>query len=368
MLTGADEFPFHQTAEPMAFAGTDRNFYDRFFFNGYSADGDLFFAIALGLYPQLDIMDGAVCVLKDGKQHNVRVSKRMNGERSALQVGPLSIDIQKPLLSSKIVLESCDSDISLELIFEARHAPVEEPRFTRRVGTRGFMDYTRLTQNINWTGEIRLGSEIIKVEPANVLGTRDRSWGIRPVGMKDSQPPAQGSLSQFFWLWNPCNFEDYVAFSHTNDDNFGRPWNRRAGIEKLGGELQEFENVEYEYKWFDNSRRIKSVRAILQHDCHEATIELTPFQNFYMSGLGYTHPDWGHGMDHGDSAFSYDVIDTAQCSDVDPLYFHIQAIARAELSFDGIKRSGLGVVEQLFIGAHQPSGMGDGLALLRGDA
>ena len=36
MLTKADDFPLHQTPEPMAFAGTDRNFYDRFFFNGYA--------------------------------------------------------------------------------------------------------------------------------------------------------------------------------------------------------------------------------------------------------------------------------------------------------------------------------------------
>jgi hypothetical protein len=36
MLTPADDYPLHQTPEPMAFSGADRNFYDRFFFNGYS--------------------------------------------------------------------------------------------------------------------------------------------------------------------------------------------------------------------------------------------------------------------------------------------------------------------------------------------
>ena len=84
MITGADDYPFHQTPDPMAFAGTDRNFYDRFFFNGYTPDGEVFFAVAFGLYPQLDVMDGAFCVLKDGKQHNVRVSRKMNADRSML--------------------------------------------------------------------------------------------------------------------------------------------------------------------------------------------------------------------------------------------------------------------------------------------
>ena len=34
-LTKGDDFPIHQTAEPVAYSGTDRNFYDRYFFNGY---------------------------------------------------------------------------------------------------------------------------------------------------------------------------------------------------------------------------------------------------------------------------------------------------------------------------------------------
>ena len=51
MLTNGDDYPIHQTPEPVAFAGSDRNFYDRYFFNGYSADGALFFAAALGVQP-----------------------------------------------------------------------------------------------------------------------------------------------------------------------------------------------------------------------------------------------------------------------------------------------------------------------------
>ena len=58
MLTAGDEYPIHQTPEPVAFSGSDRNFYDRFFFNGYSADGSVFFAAAMGVYPHLNVIDG----------------------------------------------------------------------------------------------------------------------------------------------------------------------------------------------------------------------------------------------------------------------------------------------------------------------
>jgi len=76
-LTRGDDFPIHQTAEPVAYAGTDRNFYDRYFFNGYEAsgDGDAFFAAAFGVYPHLNIADAAFCWMKDGKQVNLHASR-----------------------------------------------------------------------------------------------------------------------------------------------------------------------------------------------------------------------------------------------------------------------------------------------------
>ena len=68
VLTRADDFPIHQTSEPIAYAGTDRNFYDRYFFNGYSAEqgSTAFFAAAMGFYPHLNIADAAFVVVRNG--------------------------------------------------------------------------------------------------------------------------------------------------------------------------------------------------------------------------------------------------------------------------------------------------------------
>jgi len=73
MLNRLDDYPIHQTPVPVAQAGTsDPNFYDRYFFNGYSRSGDLFFAAALGVYPNRGVMDAAFSVVSDGRQHVVR--------------------------------------------------------------------------------------------------------------------------------------------------------------------------------------------------------------------------------------------------------------------------------------------------------
>ena len=139
MLTKGDDYPLHQTPEPMAVSGGNRNFYDRYFFNGYSADGDIFFAAALGVYPQLDIMDAAFCVSIGGWQHNLRASKRMSSERLELEVGPIKIEIVKPLKTIRLIVsedKESGCPITADIAFTARHDPIEEPRFTRREGPR----------------------------------------------------------------------------------------------------------------------------------------------------------------------------------------------------------------------------------------
>lgn len=46
MLNKLDDFPIHQTPEPVAHPATsDRNAYDRTWFNGYANDGSYYFGI-----------------------------------------------------------------------------------------------------------------------------------------------------------------------------------------------------------------------------------------------------------------------------------------------------------------------------------
>ena len=87
MLTKADDYPIHQTPEPIAVAGTDRNFYDRYFFNGYARDGEVFFAVAMGIYPHLNVIDAAFSVIRAGRQHNVRASRCLSMERMDTRAG-----------------------------------------------------------------------------------------------------------------------------------------------------------------------------------------------------------------------------------------------------------------------------------------
>ncbi|GIS75208.1 MAG: hypothetical protein CM1200mP12_09270 [Gammaproteobacteria bacterium] len=58
---------------------------------------------------------------------------------------------------------------------------------TMKSGPRITMDSTRLTQHGRWKGKIQFQEEKIIIEPETYMGSRDRSWGVRPVGLPDSQ-------------------------------------------------------------------------------------------------------------------------------------------------------------------------------------
>ena len=75
-----------------------------------------------------------------------------------------------------------------------------------------------------------------------------------------------------------------------------------------------------------------------------------------MKGVGYGHPEWGHGKNHGEVAAGYDEY---QIAEVTPDNVHIQAFCHARMiTKDGVKE-GRGVLEQLIIGPHATSGFTD---------
>jgi hypothetical protein len=357
-LTKGDDFPIHQSPEPIAYSGTDRNFYDRYFFNGYGAEGELFFAAAMGIYPHLNIADAAFCVVRDGVQVNLHASRWLNMERMDMQVGPIAIEVLEPLQKLKLKVDSPEHGIKAEIVFEGRAFPIEEPRFIRRNGPRAFMDYTRLTQNGHYTGWIELDGKRESVD--GFMGTRDRSWGIRPVGARDTQEVVPPVSPQFFWIWSPTNFKSGSFFFHTNDDAAGEAWNRRAVWAREGANLDglgEIDDCSISIDWKSNTRHAKGATVTLNEAGMTRQIIYEPQYEFYMLGLGYGHPKWGHGQHHGQLVVEREDFKLADIDPRAPHHLHVQAISKVTYKDSkGFEEVGRGVLEQLVLGPHAPSG------------
>jgi hypothetical protein len=356
MLTKGDDYPLHQTPEPVAYVGAARNFYDRFFFNGYNQDGSVFFAAAMGIYPYVNILDGAFSVVIDGIQHNVYGSKVMHMERLDTFVGPVAIDIVEPFRVSHLRCDDAENGIKADLVFTSRCEAHEEPRFTRRQGSQLAMDVTRMMQNGTWSGWIEVKGKRIEITPEAFCGTRDRSWGVRGIGAPDAQPNPNPAPSQYYWLWAPLNFDDCVAHYFLNDDAAGEAWNTNGIVMPLLGEGDEetMASASKDIEYQPGTRFARTFDIHFTHkDGDETHIELEPQFNWYMKGVGYGHPEWAHGTYHGELATGYDEFKT---DEVTPDNVHIQAFCHAKMTTkDGVKE-GRGVLEQLIIGPHAPSG------------
>jgi hypothetical protein len=161
-----DDFPIHQTGEPLVQPATgDPNHYDRYFFNGYDRRGETFFAAALGLYPNRSVVDGAFSVVTDGFQRNVHASGRAPLDRADTACGPLRVEVLEPLRTIRVVVDPDAHGIGCDLLWRSRTVAVEEDRFRRHRGSRLVMDYTRMTQFGTWEGTVVTGDRELWVDP-----------------------------------------------------------------------------------------------------------------------------------------------------------------------------------------------------------
>jgi hypothetical protein len=362
-----DDYPVHSSSAPLLDLPTDSpGLYDRYFFNGFDASASVVFGLAFGVYPNRQVMDATFSVLIDGVQHNCRSSRRCDGDRTETRVGAITVEVLEPMLTHRIVVTD-HHGVSGDLVIQAVSPVIEEPRFLHRVDGRPLMDSTRMTQFGVWSGWIEVdGTRIELADLGEVSGCRDRSWGLRNGRQGLKVPPTS---PQFWWLWAPTMFDDICTHLAMNDDAVGRAWHRSAavvprhpsGSNDLAGVLdasrvQRAERLDIEIGWRSGTRWAASMTAVIEPwRAEPVEVVYEPIARFQMSGLGYLHPSWGHGMWRGELDETRDAIVIDEVDPLDPTMLHVQQICRAQTS----DRVGLGVLEQLVIGPHEPSGLSD---------
>ena len=163
-----DDYPIHQTAEYIRHPATsDRNFYDRYYFNLHGSSDEVMTIFGLGQYPNLGVTDAFIAVGTKDKHRVIRASRPLH-DRSDLKVGPISIEILDPLKSLRVRCEANEWGIDLDVTWTASHHPLEEPRqYLRREGKVVF-DTTKpdgvlkktldssLISSLNWSPKVDL--------------------------------------------------------------------------------------------------------------------------------------------------------------------------------------------------------------------
>ena len=137
MITDFDDFMIHQTSNPVDQPGpSDRNFYDRYWFDGFDRDGEFIFEIGFGLYPNRHVMDGHFSVSIDGHQHSFHASRRAPRERSESTVGPLRLEVVQPMRIVRVCLEPNETGIECDLSFHAADRIHPSRKASQAIATR----------------------------------------------------------------------------------------------------------------------------------------------------------------------------------------------------------------------------------------
>ena len=361
MLTSYDDFPIHQASVPIAHSASgDINQYDRYFFNGYTAVpgelGSIYFGAAMGLYPNRHVADAAFSVVRNGQQMSVFASQRAPLDRiDATKVPPIEVRIIVPLRTVRLVVDAPEHGLRADLTFQSRSPVIEEPHFFQRHGNRTFFDYTRLTQFGAWSGWLDIDGERIEVSPERVLGSRDRSWGVRPVGEPAPQGAPVGGPPQFFWLWAPTNFPSLSTHFDVNEYADGRRWHEVGALAPVGaGDPRLVRTVEYRIEWRPGTRWASWFEYdLIDWDGGVSTVRLEPMYEFQMRGIGYGHPEFGHGCWKGEHVVGGERIILPVATPCAREHIHIQALCRATFhGADETEEIGVGILEQLAIGDH----------------
>jgi hypothetical protein len=356
-----DEFPIHQVPVTMAQVGTsDRNFYDRCYWNAHDGTGDAFLVTGLGVYPNLGVIDAYATVRRGDTQWAVRFSDALGDDRLHQKVGPYRIEVHEPLKKLRLVCDGDDHGIGFDLTWDASFPALDEEHQILRSSTRTILDTSRFAQLGSWQGELRVGGDTLAVDPGRWMGSRDRSWGIRPIG--EAEPPgrqADQPTEGFWWLYAPLRFEDWalVVIAQEQPDGY-RSLNDATRVRR-DGRLEQLGWPEIDITYRPGTRIPE--RAVLQlseRGGKPVTIEIEPrtFVALHV-GAGYGgDPDWSHGQWRG-RAFAegavYDLKDPAVAGRIP--FGIIDHAARA--TCDGAE--GMGLFEHGTFGRHDPSGFKD---------
>lgn len=367
-LSALDDYPVHQVAEPARHVGTsDRNFYDRYYFNGFSHDGAAMFIMGLGVYPNLGVMDSFLVALVDGQHRVVRASRELDGaDRLAPSVGPLSVEVLEPLRRLRVRCAPNEWGVELDATWTGALEPHPEPRHQMREHGRAIFDSYRMAQTGGWDGTLTTPEGTFTLTDATWWGTRDRSWGVRPVG----EPEAPGIRAQdapsWFWIYTPVRFSDHsIILIMQEDQDERRILTEAVRIWHADGTVEELGHPDHDLTFVPGTRQSSGGTLTTAGNAAEGIgpleISVEALLPLYVGiGTGYGFDaNWRHGMWQGPLVTQGEHIDTTTPEGRARLMGIIDASARFTYHEGGTERVGYGLFETMVIGPYARYGFAD---------
>ena len=204
MLTPHDDSQWHQLPTTFDHVGTsDPRFFDRIWFAATDSAGRGTLQFTLGVYQNMNVVDGGIVVIAGGKQHNVRASRQLRPHYETA-CAPLSVEVIEPMQRLRLRVDPGDHGVGADLEWRATMPAEEEPQqFARRNG-RIVEDYKRYDQIGTCHGWVEVDG--VRGDVDDWWACRDHSWGVRervgipePVTSESEARTGSGFAFLFFF-------------------------------------------------------------------------------------------------------------------------------------------------------------------------
>jgi hypothetical protein len=313
-LSAADDLLAHQIARPVRFAGTsDHRFYDRYWFEAVSADGEVMVLAGLAFYRNTGMCDGFVSVQRDQRQLNVRVARPLGYDLSPA-VGGLSIAVERPFEVLTLQLAPGDHPLSAHLSWRSVAPPHLENPTQRYDGARIAQDTTRYGQLGELSGWITVEGDRIEVD--RWWAVRDHSWGVRAgVGGFEVQPSR--TEESYLHLWTFASTDELHVYAQQIETGDGDAWYVDGVVTVLAtGQAEQITGIEHHIDFLPGTREWETLRYRLT-TCRGRVVDLVAHatqRGWAYRGVGYSggFDDWrGLGAVRPET-LEWDVLDLSE--------------------------------------------------------
>ena len=372
MILDFDDYPIHQTGSGLDEAATsDVRFFDRYWFSVMDPQHRFGLIAGLGVYKNMDVLDGFVSVARAGRQTNLRVSRRLRPDWLPFGAGPYRMEIIEPMKRHRLTLQPNEHGIACDLTLEATGPAFKEAQYITR--DRGWLekDYQRLFQSARATGWVQIDGERFDSGAEGWPAARDRSFGVRPgVG---GPGPARGKglqsgVGSHEALVIGSMFETTAHYGTwaVSEDAEGTKVFVNGAIYDRAGRRREVRALRHDLNFAPGSLAFAGgFFKLTDEDGREWRIEVRPTKQFIYQGFGYMN-GWsdkqGLGAFRGDAAMEserYDLRDPTNMIDESGLHLfgkHGLIHSHYALTLDGEIGHGEGIA--VLLSQHRRYGEG----------
>jgi hypothetical protein len=312
VLIGLDEYPLHQIAQSFSgVAGSDPQWNDGHYVCFCDLDGDVCVTSNVRLYQNNDVLDGFVCLRHRGRQHNIRLSRRLRPDMDRFGVGPLRVEIVEPMKTLRFVLEPNDYGIACDVLCHSTTMPYEDPVEVTRIDGRLFSERATYELVGRCEGWVEADGSRTELTATNSSFFRNHSWGNQagrggPRYGAPRPPRRVPGIRQ----WVLFRVDSHGGFYFS--DPSGRAASGKGAILREDGSVPVVA-VDHDLEFYDGGRRVKAgTYRLTDADGVERTYSFSDLGWVYCQGGGYFGgfaDHLGQGVYRGDEHVEGEVWD-----------------------------------------------------------